>query len=154
VNDGQPYFVVELVEYVMGGELAGKKIAALGLSYKANVDDLRESPAVTVVQLLAQSGAAVMAYEPYKLDVQIPGVRIVPNLNDALNEADLILLLVGHDKFRELKPSSLIELSPARLIVDASEVGYWDKLEFQTAGFGFFRLGDGKTARQEKSIQS
>jgi UDP-N-acetyl-D-mannosaminuronic acid dehydrogenase len=154
VNDGQPHFVVELVEYVLGGVLAGKKVAALGLSYKANVDDLRESPAISVVQLLSQAGAEVAAYEPYKPDAQIPGVKVVPNLSDALVDAELILLLVGHGKLIELKPSHLIELSPARLIVDASEVSGWEKSDFQTAGFGFFRLGDGKTARQEKSIQA
>jgi UDP-N-acetyl-D-mannosaminuronic acid dehydrogenase len=153
VNDDQPLFVFELVKHVLGDELAGKAIAALGLSYKANVDDLRESPAVSVVQLLSQAGAQVMAFEPYKLNATIPGVDTVPTLDEALKDAELILLLVGHNAICELKPSQLAELSPARLVVDASEVGGWDKIDFQTAGFGFFRIGDGKTARQPKSIQ-
>ena len=53
VNDAQPGFVVELVRRALQGELAGKRIAALGLAYKPDVDDLRESPAIEAAQLLA-----------------------------------------------------------------------------------------------------
>src|SRR3989304_8820900 len=55
VNDTQPLFVVEKVRQAIG-ELKGRKIAALGLAYKANVDDLRESPAVEVIHLLVNQG--------------------------------------------------------------------------------------------------
>jgi UDP-N-acetyl-D-mannosaminuronic acid dehydrogenase len=154
VNDGQPHFVVELVEYVLGGDITGKKISALGLAYKANVDDLRESPAITVVQLLSQAGAQVKAFEPHKPEAVYSGLDTVQTLNEALKDADLILLLVGHSSLSELKPSHLIELSPARLVIDASEVGGWEKSEFESVGFGFFRLGNGKTARQMRSMQA
>jgi len=64
VNDSQPKFVVSLFERALGS-LAGKKIAALGLAYKPDVDDLRESPAVNVVRLLQQAGAKVTAFDPF-----------------------------------------------------------------------------------------
>src|SRR3989304_3509202 len=64
VNDSQPQFVVDMVKHAMGS-LNGKKIAALGLAYKPDVDDLRESPANEVVQILQREGAQVLAWEPF-----------------------------------------------------------------------------------------
>ena len=63
VNDAQPDYVVALVKRALG-KLKGKTVAALGLAYKANVDDLRESPAVEVVERLSEAGGKVTSYEP------------------------------------------------------------------------------------------
>jgi UDP-N-acetyl-D-mannosaminuronic acid dehydrogenase len=150
VNDGQPHFVVDLVQQVLAGDLLGKKIAALGLAYKANVDDLRGSPAIDVVLLLTEAGAQVVAFEPYKPDAEVPGVNTVKSLETALKDAELILLLVGHTNIRDIKLSDLAKLTEARLIVDASEVGVWDKEVCRANGLKYFRLGDGKSVRQEK----
>ena len=57
VNDGQPHHTAALVAQALGGELQGRRIAALGLAFKPDVDDLRESPAIEVAQLLAKAGA-------------------------------------------------------------------------------------------------
>ncbi len=72
VNDGQPYFVIDLFRRALG-DLSGKRIAILGLSFKEDVDDLRESPGIEVARLLDKAGVKVKAFEPYKLDAQIPG---------------------------------------------------------------------------------
>ncbi len=63
VNDDQPHYVVRKMEQVLGS-LKDRKIAALGLAYKPDVDDLRESPAIEVVHLLQNEGAQVRAWEP------------------------------------------------------------------------------------------
>src|SRR5512141_2623613 len=91
VNDGQPHFVLAKVQQVLG-ELSGKKIAALGLAYKPDVDDLRESPATEVVHLLQEEGAQVKAWEPFKPDAKMDGIHMATSLNDAIQDADLILL--------------------------------------------------------------
>ncbi len=63
VNDSQPEYVVRWMERKIGN-LAGKRILALGLSYKPDVDDFRESPAVEVVELLQKAGAQVQGVRP------------------------------------------------------------------------------------------
>jgi UDP-N-acetyl-D-mannosaminuronic acid dehydrogenase len=141
VNDSQPHFVFELINTTLGGDLKGKLIAALGLAFKPEVDDLRESPAIEVVKLLSQAGANVRSYEPYKTDAVIPGVRICHSLDEAIVDADLLVLLVGHREFRELNPLELFELTPARLAVDA--VGGWENQGWIKAGFNLIRLGVG-----------
>jgi UDP-N-acetyl-D-mannosaminuronic acid dehydrogenase len=143
VNDQQPHVVVEMIQNLLGG-LEGRQIAVLGLSYKPDVDDVRESPAVEVARALMQAGAQVRAFEPYKVDAHIPGVFSVPTLDEALAGAELVALLVGHSLFRELKPEALLKLTPARLLVDA--VNGWVEKDYISAGFRMARLGVGGKA--------
>ena len=142
VNDGQPHFVLHLIKDVVGDDLSGKHIAALGLAFKPDVDDLRESPAIQVAKLLAEAGAIVCAYEPYKLDAYIPGVHSVHTLEDAIGDADLLVLLVGHRELKELDPQKMLKLTPARLAVDT--VAGWEVQPWIKAGFKLIRLGVGK----------
>ncbi|RPI94128.1 MAG: nucleotide sugar dehydrogenase [Chloroflexi bacterium] len=141
VNDGQPYFVVEKVKQALGS-LAGKKIAALGLAYKPDVDDLRESPATEVVHLLKKEGAQVNVWEPFKPDARMKGIDMVPSLEAAIKEADAILLLVRHTEFVRLEPNEVASKTSARLMIDC--VNAWDPDQWNKAGFEVFRLGVNK----------
>jgi UDP-N-acetyl-D-mannosaminuronic acid dehydrogenase len=138
VNDSQPAFVVELVRRALGN-LHGKSIAALGLAYKPDVDDLRESPAIAVIHLLQAEGAKVAAYEPFKPGASLPGIQAVPTLEAALAGADAVLLLVAHTQFRALTPAALAAQTPARVVVDA--VNAWDPAALADGGFSVLRLG-------------
>jgi UDP-N-acetyl-D-mannosaminuronic acid dehydrogenase len=144
VNDMQPRFVVEKVKKALGS-LKGKKIAALGLAYKPDVDDLRESPASEVVHLLQHAGALVKAWEPFKPNADMKGVDMAPSLDAALEDADLILLLVKHSEFLKLDPGETATRTKARIIVDC--VNGWNAENWKQAGFQSHRLGDGKSIR-------
>ncbi len=147
VNDAQPQYVVELIKRALCGHdfppeaLKGKRIAALGLAYKPDVDDLRESPAIDVVRRLQQQGAYVQAWEPFKPDAVLPGVAMAASFEAAIREVDLIVLLVGHSEFLSLKPATLAARTRARLVVDA--VNGWKPDEWRAAGFKVTRLGVG-----------
>ena len=142
VNDSQPAEVVELVRRALEGQLAGRKVAALGLSYKPDVDDLRESPAIEVAHLLQKSGAEVTCFEPFKPEADLPGLKTVPTLAQAIDDADVLLLLVGHAGLRSIDPVVVAQLTRARVIVDT--VKGWDENSWTTLGFGFYRLGVNK----------
>lgn len=141
VNDAQPDFVVSLAERALGG-LAGKRIAVLGLAYKPNVDDLRESPAIEVAHQLVAGGAQVNAFEPYKTDAKIPGLTLVPTLDDAVRDVDAVLLLVAHKPFVSLAPAELAMLTSARVLIDT--VNGWSGNEWVDSEFAIYRLGVGK----------
>lgn len=138
VNDAQPGFVVNWVDRVLGG-VKGRKITALGLAYKQNVDDLRESPAVEAAQLLVKAEADVTIYEPYKLDYSIEGAKTAANITDALEGAEALVLLVGHSELRNVDPNSC--KGAGRFAFDC--VNGWDKNAWQAAGFTFHRMGAG-----------
>ena len=144
VNDDQPEFVVSLIAQSFGS-LRDRRIAALGLAYKPDVDDLRESPALEVVRRLARRGARVTSWEPFAAGRTLAGVESAAGLPEALAGADLIVLLVPHKQFVALTPAEISGLTPARLVFDA--VNAWSSEEWSAAGFTVRRLGDGRAAR-------
>jgi UDP-N-acetyl-D-mannosaminuronic acid dehydrogenase len=138
VNDSQPQFALELVRKA-AGSLHGRRIAALGLSFKPDVDDLRESPAVEVVHLLQADGATVKAFEPFKPDADLPGITTETTLAAALQDADVVILLVNHTEFKAMTPEKLATLTPARILVDT--VNGWAGKDWKSAGFNIHSLG-------------
>lgn len=138
VNDDQPAYVVELV-HRYAGNLQGLKVTALGLSYKADVDDLRESPAIEVCRLLMEAGAKVKAFEPHRAGEWVDGIPLCANRKDALEEAKVLVLLVGHSMFKEWKASEVAKLMPGRMVIDT--VNGWDRAEWEANGFNLVKLG-------------
>lgn len=137
VNDDQPAYVADLIEKAAGG-LSQKKIAFFGLSFKPNVDDIRESPAVELAHHLQDGGAEIIAYEPFKPDAALPGIPQVSSLEEALIEAEMIVLAVGHDQFKDLNPNEIREKTKADVVFDAGRT--WDKAQWELAGFQFYGL--------------
>lgn len=149
VNDAQPHFVVGKVKQALGA-LEGKTIAALGLAYKPDVDDLRESPAAEVIRLLQEEGALVNAWEPFKPNARLEGITMAESLDAAIKDADAILLLVRHTGFVHLAPGELRSRTRARIAVDT--VNAWNANGWQSAGFQFHRLGDGKLKNATRNL--
>jgi UDP-N-acetyl-D-mannosaminuronic acid dehydrogenase len=142
VNDAQPHFVVKLVQRALGS-LNEKKIAILGLAYKPDVDDVRESPAAEVADILRHEGAQVKAWEPFKPDANLKGVEMALSLEDAVHDADAILLLVKHTEFTTLNPNEVAQKTKARIVIDT--VNGWNDEVWKNAGFTLFRLGNNKS---------
>jgi UDP-N-acetyl-D-mannosaminuronic acid dehydrogenase len=151
VNDSQPGFVVDWLSKT-AGDLAGKRVAVLGLAYKPDVDDLRESPAVEVAHLLRDAGAEVVAYEPFKPHAEFPGLQTAASLPEAVADADILLLLVAHTPLKELDPYEIARISPSRLALDA--VNGWPEAAWKQAGFQVHRLGNGQPAPAPVEPQS
>ncbi|RJR33272.1 MAG: nucleotide sugar dehydrogenase [Deltaproteobacteria bacterium] len=108
INTGMPYFVVQRVAQALGQQgkpLQGAKILLLGLAYKKDVDDPRESPALKIMQLLKNEGADVSYNDPfipqYKGGRHYPGLDIasVPLTDQVLEDADCVLLVTDHGSY-------------------------------------------------------
>ena len=110
VNDAKPHHLSGQI-LAAAAAMASPVIACLGLSYKADIDDLRQSPAITVIQDLSQGGHAVVAVEPHinTLPPELDGLDGVTltSLDDALNNADIVVLLVDHKAFKEVHQDRL-----------------------------------------------
>lgn len=106
-NDSKPEWVVQKVLEAVGDKVA-PKIAVLGLAFKANIDDLRESPAVAIVEKLSLKVDAgeLLVVEPHveNLPRQLSGLEnvVLGELEASLAAADAVLLLVDHDAFKEM----------------------------------------------------
>lgn len=97
VNDAKPYFAVDMIEKKLQNDHT-KKIALLGLAFKANIDDVRESPSFTVLEELEKRGYEVFCCEP---NLQTPTCKghTLYSLDEVLQKADLFVLAQRHDSF-------------------------------------------------------
>jgi len=112
--------MVAKVEKSAGG-LDGKNVAVLGLAFKANTDDIRESPAVNVVRMLLGKGAAVTAYDPQAMDNTrgvLPEVGFAEDPYEAVRGADAMVLLTDWDEFKWLDYGRVRDAMEFPLIVD------------------------------------
>jgi UDP-N-acetyl-D-mannosaminuronic acid dehydrogenase len=140
VNDGQPAWLVGQMEKAVG-PLTGKTIAALGLAYKQNVDDLRESPAIEVVRLLVARGARVRTYEPVAPSAAVEGAEAATSIEQALSGAEALVLLVDHQALRSLDPAAAGRSMKSRVAFDAR--GVLPRAAWKAAGFRLHVLGAG-----------
>jgi UDP-N-acetyl-D-mannosaminuronic acid dehydrogenase len=133
VNSSMPEHVVSLAESMIGN-LNGRMVAVLGIAYKANVGDPRESPSLAVIRLLEERGAAWKAHDPYVKDspVQISG------LEESLQGANLVIITTDHEVFGELKPDELGQLVADKNILDTRNV--LDRKAWADAGWHFTHL--------------
>ena len=104
VNEAQKRLLVEKLRKHYGGDISGKTIAVWGLSFKPRTDDMREAPAITVIEMLLEAGATVRASDPVAMEVakDLFGDRITYHQKnyDALEGADALLLLTEWNEFR------------------------------------------------------
>lgn len=135
INDEMPYRVASLVmDYT--NHIKNPKITVLGVSYKGNVDDTRESPALAIIAGLVQAGLEVSIYDPHVryFDYELSG------LEAAFQNSDCVLLVADHEEFRYLNPAELHNLVRSPLVIDTRgflSLGLW-----QQAGFECLQLGD------------
>jgi UDPglucose 6-dehydrogenase len=125
-----------------GPDLSGIKIAALGASFKPNTDDVRDSPALSVVRRLSRAGADVAVYDPeamFNAERELPEVEYAKTLSDAVTGADLVCVLTAWDEFRYLDPAALGDLVPSKRIIDA--MNCLDAPQWINAGWEYRGMG-------------
>jgi UDPglucose 6-dehydrogenase len=113
--------MVELAREVIGGELEGKRIAVLGLAFKPNSDDVRDSPALAVAAELAASGAIVVATDPEAIETSRArnhDLHLVETVEEAAAGADAVLILTEWQEYRDLDPEALGGIVGNRAILD------------------------------------
>jgi len=141
VNQEQHERMVTKVDRMAGG-LKGKKVGVLGLAFKANTDDVRESPAVKVTRMLLERGAQVTAFDPRAMDNarrELSGAGFAESAYEVARGADILVLLTEWDEFKWLDYERVRELMARPLIVDARnclDPGVLRKLGFTYEGIG------------------
>lgn len=138
VNDEQRERMVDKVRRAVGGSLEGAVIAAWGLTFKANTDDLRESPALAVIADLVAEGAKVRAYDP-QVSRPLPGIDVCSDPFDACDGAAALLVLTEWDQFRWLDLHEVKRRLAGSQIVDTRNL--LDRSSALRAGFTYQGVG-------------
>ncbi|ARF14891.1 nucleotide sugar dehydrogenase [Sporosarcina ureae] len=144
-NDGMPMYTAKRAERLLQEyNIENGKVAVLGLAFKGNVDDMRESPSTKVIDSLQQLGLDVVSFDPHIKELQHS--TQVATLEEAVGTADLLLLTTDHDQFKDLNPADLQTKQPRPILLDtknALDADAWEQAEYR-----FFKLGDGKKEGQ------
>jgi UDP-N-acetyl-D-mannosaminuronic acid dehydrogenase len=141
VNDDQPEQVAEMIARAVAA-IPQPTIAVLGLAYKADIDDLRESPSMEIVHLLERRGLDLRLHDAHAT-VLPDGTLLIPNLDDVLAGADALVVLTDHAAYRHLRPDELPAMRH-RVVVDTRHC--LDAAEWRAAGFAVHQLGVGARA--------
>ena len=134
--------MVDLAREVCGGDVAGKRIAVLGLAFKPDSDDVRDSPALDVAARLAELGAIVRATDPEAIETSRrlrPTLDYVATPEEAAEGADAVLVLTEWAQYRELDPVKLGSVVGTRAIVDGRNC--LDPVAWRAAGWHYRALG-------------
>lgn len=135
-NDAMPGHVAETARGLLK-DVASPKVAVLGLAYKADVDDVRESPALKAAALLLEQGLTVQCYDPHVPHAPVPQGL----LHECLEGADLVMLLTDHAEFKQLNPEKVGVCMRGRRLYDTRNV--LDHAAWRAAGFEVTVLGVG-----------
>jgi UDPglucose 6-dehydrogenase len=124
------------------GDIRNKKIGILGLAFKANTDDMRDAPAIDIINLLQNDGAKISAFDPKAMDTAAMVLKDVDYKKDAYEVcegADLIIVLTEWNEFRELNFSNIRNKMKSPNIIDARNL--YDPQAMKAKGFNYMGIG-------------
>ena len=131
--------IVDKCKKALGGSLKDKKISVWGLSFKANTDDTRFSPAISVTELLLAEGAQIKAFDPIVKGVENLSIEVSDDVKKNVTGADAIVLLTEWQEFKEIDPKKISDLMNQKIIIDSRNL--LQKSKWEKAGFVF--IGNG-----------
>jgi UDPglucose 6-dehydrogenase len=131
--------IVEKCKKALGGSLKDKKISVWGLSFKANTDDTRFSPAISVIERLILEGAQISSFDPIVKNVENLSMKVSADIKQNVTGADAIVLLTEWQEFKEIDPKEISDLVTQKIIIDSRNL--LNKNKWEKAGFTF--IGNG-----------
>jgi UDPglucose 6-dehydrogenase len=142
VNDNRKRAMGRKIVAAMGGDVRGKTVAVLGLTFKPNTDDMRDSPAIAVIQALQDAGAAVRAHDPEGVEqakLVLDKVEYCEGPYEAMQGADAVAILTEWDAYRALDLGRVKSLLSQPILVDLRNV--YNPDEMIAAGFSYTSIG-------------
>lgn len=131
--------IVKKISDALGGSLKDKNVAVWGLAFKANTDDTRFSPAISVVELLIAAGAKVTAFDPVVKQVKGLSIDIKSEIIQSVENVDAVVVLTEWQEFKSIKPEVIGKAVKQKIIVDSRNL--LDKSKWEKHGFRF--IGNG-----------
>ena len=144
VNEARKRAMGRKVIEALGGpdEARGKKVAMLGLTFKPNTDDMRDSPAIAIALALADAGIEVSAYDPEGMELAaplMPEVTMAGSTYAAIEGADAVVIVTEWDAFRALDFDRVKRIAKSPVLVDLRNV--YDPAEVRAKGFAYSSVG-------------
>lgn len=145
VNENQKLRMVDKIAGALGGDLADKRLAVLGLTFKPNTNDMREAPSLTIIRELSARGAALRVYDPVGMDEARAALREAQQLRfcadeyDASQDCDGIVIVTEWHQFRNLDLRRLKAGLRSPYFFDLRNI--YDRVQMQQLGFEYYGVG-------------
>ena len=145
INQTQRLHFIEKIIKHFKGDIKGKTFGIWGLSYKPRTDDIREAPAITIIQKLSEAGAVIQAFDPAAMDNfkeqfgNIPNLKFCKNNYDALKNASALVLVTEWNEFRKLDLEKMKKLMKDYVVFDGRNIYKPDELKSE--GFAYYGIG-------------
>ena len=142
VNEDRKLAMAERVVAALGGSAKGKTVAALGLTFKPNTDDMRDSPSLAILPALEKAGATVRAFDPEGMAEAkklMPGLTYCRDAYDCMNGADALVIITEWNEFRALDLARIKASLRQPVIVDLRNI--YSPAEMTEAGFRYSSIG-------------
>jgi UDPglucose 6-dehydrogenase len=146
VNDRRKEAMAGRVRDALGGSLAGKQIAVLGLTFKPNTDDMRDAPSIPLIQGLLAGGASVAAFDPVGRDQAeqiLSGIVFANSAEEAADGADAVVIVTEWDEFRALDLHEIAGRMRGNMLVDLRNI--YDRVDAEEAGLAYRGIGRGRS---------
>jgi UDPglucose 6-dehydrogenase len=142
VNHAQRMKMVDKIRGVLNGNLAGKTIAVLGLSFKPNTDDMRDAPSVDIIQALQKEGASIRAYDPVAVEEAkkfLPDITYCDGSYSCAEGADALVFMTEWNQFRILDLQKLKHSMKSPIVIDLRNV--YEPSKMRAEGFRYACVG-------------
>ncbi len=142
VNERQRERMVEKIQHALGGEVQGRTLAVLGLSFKPETDDMRDAPSIGILRALQERGAVIRAFDPAAManaEREIPGLVLCKSEYETCEDADALVLMTEWNQFRMLDLARIHSLLREPVLVDLRNV--YDPAHMRRAGFRYASVG-------------
>jgi UDPglucose 6-dehydrogenase len=142
VNDQRKRAMARRVIAALDGNVRGRTVGLLGLTFKPNTDDMRDAPSLAIIQALQDAGATVKAYDPQGIEMArglTSNVEFVDNAYEAANGADCLVLVTEWNEFRSLDLERLRAVMARPVLVDLRNV--YRRPAVEAAGFAYASIG-------------
>ncbi|MGM4961936.1 UDP-glucose dehydrogenase family protein [Tardiphaga sp. 1201_B9_N1_1] len=146
VNDNRKRAMARKVSAALGGNLRGKTVGVLGLTFKPNTDDMREAPSIPLITALQDLGATVQAYDPVGMEQakhELPDITYCDDAYACATGADALVIVTEWEQFRALDLAQVKQKMKQPVIVDLRNI--YRPEEMEKAGFTYESVGRGKS---------
>jgi UDPglucose 6-dehydrogenase len=140
-NEFQRRAMIPKIENLLGG-FDGKRVGVLGLSFKPETDDMRESPAIDIIRAITEGGATVRAYDPVAMDEakhSLPDIEYAADEYDAIKDADVLVIVTEWNQFRALDMERVKSLLRSPKIADLRNI--YEPKDMREFGFEYIGVG-------------
>jgi UDPglucose 6-dehydrogenase len=144
VNDTRKAAMADRVRDALGGDLSGKRVGLLGLTFKPNTDDMRDAPSIPLIEGLLAGGAVVTAYDPVgreQAERVLSGINYARSAEEVADQADAVVVVTEWDEFRAIDLSSIAKRMRGNALIDLRNI--YDRKEAEGAGLNYRGVGRG-----------